>query len=141
MSIRLFLLIALLWPASLMAQRISLARVPAPVQAAFAKNYATAQNVVWDKEGISYEASFRQNSTDFSAVFDASGQQTETEVSISPNKLPASAQTYMSQHKHKIKETAQITDVKTGKIYYEAEAGRKDYLFDEQGRVVQKIGQ
>lgn len=141
MSIRVFLLIALLLPASVIAQRISLARVPAPVRAAFTKNYASAQKVVWDKEDTGYEASFTQNDTAYSALFDATGIQIETEVSISPGKLPASAQTYMSQHKHKVKEAAQITDVKTGKIYYEAEARGKDYLFDEQGRVVQKIGQ
>lgn len=141
MSIRLFLLTVLLLPMSVMAQRIGSARVPAPVQAAFTKKYATAQNVVWDKESTGYEASFMQNGTAYSALFDATGTQTETEVSIKPNKLPTPAQTYMTQHKHRIKETAQITDLKTGKVYYEAEAGGKDYLFDEQGNLVQKIGQ
>lgn len=44
-----------------------------------------------------------------------------------------------AQHKT-IKAAAEITDA-AGKVYYEAEAGGKDYLFNVEGKPVKKIGE
>ena len=115
--------------------------VPTVVKQAFARQYAGATGVKWDKEDGAWEASFTLKGHSQSALYEATGKQTEAEMEIPVAKLPEAVREYMkSQHKT-IKEAAHITDVPTGKLYYEAEAGGKDYLFNAEGKPVQKIGQ
>ena len=123
---------------SAFAQKVGDKSIPAAVKQAFAKNYPQAQHVRWDREDKDYEASFEMNGEKLSAVFSASGTQSETELEIPVVKLPESVRAYMKGKGKTIKDAAQITDSQ-GKIYYEAEAGGKDYLFDAQGKFV-KIG-
>lgn len=114
--------------------------VPQAVKTAFAGKYATAKGVKWDKEGGAWEASFELNGEKKSAVFTPGGKQTELEMEIPVDKLPEAVRSYMKEHKKTIVEAAEITDP-SGKKYYEAEAGGKDYLFTAEGKPVQKIGQ
>ncbi len=114
--------------------------VPKAVKTAFTSKYTTAKAVKWDKEDSAWEASFTQNGETRSALFDASGKQTESELEMPVAKLPETVRTYMKAQKKTIKTAAEITDA-TGKVYYEAEAGGKDYLFNAQGQPVKKIGQ
>ena len=122
------------------AQSVTASRVPQSVKTAFVGKYATAKQVKWDKEGKAWEASFDLNGEKKSAVFSADGKQTELEMEIPVAKLPETVRTYMKGLKKTITEAAEITDA-TGKKYYEAEAGGKDYLFNAEGKPVKKIGQ
>jgi hypothetical protein len=111
--------------------------VPAPVKSAFAQKYPTAQKVKWEKEDANYEAEFHFGRQEMSAVFDATGTQLETEKEIPTSQLPAAVQASMKKAGRKIKEAAEITNAR-GEVFYEAEAGGKDYLFNAQGQPVQK---
>lgn len=114
--------------------------VPPAVKTAFTSKYTTAKAVKWDKEDGSWEASFTMNGETRSALYDATGKQTESELEMPAAKLPASVRTWMAGQKKTIKTAAEITDG-TGKVYYEAESGGKDYLFNAQGKPVKKIGE
>lgn len=117
------------------AQKMNADKLPVAVKSAFAKEYAEAKDVKWDKENNDYEASFKMKGEDLSVLFDSKGMVVETEKEIAVKELPGSVQTAMKGKK--IKEAAIIT--KNGKTYYEAEAGGKDYLFDAQGKAVEKL--
>lgn len=125
---------------SVSAQSVGANGIPQAVKTAFAGKFATAKQVKWEKEGGAWEASFELNGEKKSAVFTPSGKQTELELEIPVTQLPQVVRNYMKDHKKTITEAAEITDP-SGKKYYEAEAGGKDYLFNAEGKPVQKIGQ
>ena len=114
-------------------------KVPQVIKTAFADKYSAAKAVTWDKEDQSWEASFTINGETRSVVFDAGGKQTESEVEIPVAKLPETVRSYMKSQKKTIRSAAEITNA-AGTIYYEAEAGGKDYLFNAAGKPVKKIG-
>ena len=122
---------------SAVAQKINAAKLPMAVKQAFEKAYPTALKTIWDKEGKDFEASFKNGKESLSVVFDAKGTIIETEKTITAADLPAAVQTAMKGKK--IKEAAEI--IAHGEVYYEAEAGGKDYLFDAQGKTVKKLGE
>ena len=117
------------------AQKINADKVPATIKSTFAKEYAGATDVKWDKEKDDFEASFKLKGEELAVVFNSKGQVIETEKEIPLKELPTAVQTAMKGKK--IKEAAIIQ--KNGKTYYEAEVGKKDYLFDAQGKVVENI--
>ena len=115
------------------AQSLKKGAVPQPVQAAFMKLYPAAKEVKWGKEKDKFEAEFDLNKTDQSALFDASGNLTESEVAIKISELPKGVAEYVEKNfKSKIKEAARITDA-AGTITYEAEVKGKDLIFDANG--------
>ncbi len=75
------------------AQKLKESEVPAPVQAAFKKNFPTAKGVEWSKENESeFEAEFKNGSVETAANFDASGKWLITETEIKKSELPAAVQ-------------------------------------------------
>lgn len=114
--------------------------VPPTVKAAFTRTYGGATRVKWDQKEGAREASFTRNGQAQSALFDAAGKQTESEITIPVRKLPDAVRAYLKQQGKAIKEAARITDA-AGKTYYEAESGGQDYLFTADGKPVKKIGQ
>lgn len=121
------------------AQKIQKKEVPAAVKSALQKNYPNVKEIKWEKEKGNYEAGFKQNSTDYSVLLNASGSILETETGIAVNSLPASVKEYVAKHypKNKIKESAKITDAK-GVVTYEAEVGGKDLIFDSSGKFLKE---
>jgi hypothetical protein len=116
------------------AQKIKSSQLPAAVKGAFKVTYPTVKEARWNMEGADYEASFdNAEGKDVSVVITPSGMIRETEVEIAFSDLPSAAQTALQGKK--VKETAKITDV-NGKVKYEAEVGRKDLLFDENGKEI-----
>ncbi len=119
------------------------AAVPAEVKAAFAKDFPSGK-AKWEMEHGNFEAEFKMNGTDASAVYDKTGHRTELEMDIKITDLPASAQEYIKINypKSKIKESAKITDDKNV-LTYEAEIGKDgksyDVLFDENGKFIKII--
>jgi len=132
-----FLLAVAMYCFSANAQKISADKVPAAVKAAFQKQYPSVAKVKWEKEKESFEAEFKLDKVETSAVFDMAGKLMETEIEIAITALPQAVKDYVSKnHKGaKIKEAAKITDAQ-GKIMYEAELKGKDLMFDEQGNFI-----
>jgi hypothetical protein len=122
------------------AQKMQEKEVPAPVKNAFQKQYPTASDVKWDKEGEKFEASFDLNKIDNSVLFDAQGNILETEVEIELNQLPKGVLEYVKANYkgQKVKEAAKITDAK-GKVTYEAEIKGMDLLFDANGKFIKEV--
>lgn len=113
------------------------------VQNSFAKLYPKATDVKWDKEGKSFEASFKNDGKNISVVFDAKGNALETETKIEISQLPKGVEKYVSDNYKgfKISEAAKIVDAK-GIVTYEAEVTKgkvkKDVLFDANGKPEKK---
>lgn len=112
------------------------AKAPAAVTAAFAKDFPGATGK-WDKEGNDYEVNFKNNGNTMSALYDANGNKTETEMDIKVSALPASVTAYLNQHYKgaKVKEAAVITKA-NGEVNYEAEVKGMDVIFTKDGKFI-----
>ena len=120
-------------------QKQDVSKVPVAVKAAFAKQYPgiTAK---WEKEDGLFEASFKQNGSSISAMYETNGILKETETDIKVNELPSAVQAYVKEHyKGKsIKEAAKITKA-DGTVNYEAEVNGKDVIFDMNGNFLKEV--
>lgn len=136
----LIVLAALLVCIAASAQKVKEKNVPAVVKEAFTKTYPTAEDVEWEKEGSNYETEFELGETDYSVLYDASGNVIETEVEIATDQLPEKVKDYITANykNKKIKEAAKITNA-GGTVTYEAEVDGKDLIFDAQGNFIKEI--
>lgn len=116
--------------------------VPAAVKAKIKELYPTVKELDWSMENGNYEAEIEQKgSADMSVLLDPQGTVLETETDIKVSELPAAVRTYVAQKlgNQSIKEAAKI--VKADKtVEYEAEVGKKDYLFDANGNFLKIAG-
>jgi hypothetical protein len=121
------------------AQKLDAAKVPTAVKAAFAKQYPGAV-AKWEKEDGKYEAGFKQNGSNMSALFEANGTMTESEMDIKVADLPTTVLAYVKEHYSgkKIKEGAKITKA-DGTVNYEAEVDGKDVIFDANGKFLKEM--
>ncbi|HWW37784.1 hypothetical protein [Pedobacter sp.] len=119
------------------AQKLSAAKVPSAVKAAFEKKHPEIKTVTWEKEKGDYEAAFTVNGKKNSENYSLKGMLVESETEINPAELPKEASAHIiSQFKNaKIKEAAKITNAK-GEVTYEAEVNGKDLIFDAKGNPV-----
>ncbi len=126
------------------AQKVSENDLPQAVKTSFQKQFPSAQKVAWGKEENDYEAEFKNNSEETSAVFDAAGTLKETEVEMEVSNLPVSISDYCTKNfpGYKISEAAKITN-SSGVVTYEAELSKGkdkfDAVFDAQGGFVKKV--
>lgn len=105
---------------------------PAVVREAFSNKFPGVLDVDWGKENANeWEAEFEQNCMDLSANFRADGTWLETETEINVADLPAPVQAALQGKK--VKEAARIERA-DGTTVFEAEVGRKDWLFDATGK-------
>ena len=103
----------------------------------FASLYPKVTNVKWGKEGVNYEAEFKDGTVPTSLLYDAKGTLLETEVGLNVTQLPQAVRDYIAKNLagSKIKEAAMIKTAK-GETKYEAEISGKDYLFDASGKLL-----
>jgi uncharacterized membrane protein YkoI len=112
-------------------------KVPTEVKLAFKNEFPEAK-AHWGTEDGGYEAEFKINGNDASAVYDRKGHRTALEVAITIEDVPTKAREYLLKNypTNKITETAKITNDKN-EITYEAEIGKDgkfyDVLFDAKG--------
>jgi hypothetical protein len=134
----LFLLVAAISSNS-NAQKINISKLPAAVKAAFTKQYPGVI-AKWDKEDGKYEASFKQNGSDQSVLYEVNGSTAESEMDIKIAALPVAAINYVKEHyKGKtIKEASKITTA-DGTVNYEANISGKDLIFDAAGKFIKEI--
>lgn len=120
-------------------RKVDLSKVPATVKESFSRQFPGAVPV-WEKEDGKYEAGFKQSGHEMSALFEANGMMTESEIEIPVAELSESIKTYMQAHYKgaTIKGAAKITSVK-GKIEYEAAIKGKDILFDTNGIFIKEV--
>jgi len=113
--------------------------VPAPVKAAFQKQYPNVSKVEWEKEDGNYEAEFDINKIENSVLYDSSGKLLETEMEIQLKDLPAGVLEYVQTNYkgQKVNEAAKITDA-NGTVTFEAEIGKMDVIFDEKGKFLKE---
>jgi hypothetical protein len=125
--------------ATVMAQKVKEANVPAAVRSALTKKYPSAAGVTWEKEKGNFEANWGGKSKeDNSVVFAPDGSFVEMIVAIPVSSLPPAIGAYVQAHYPgtKIAEAGKVTDAR-GRISYEAEVKGKDLLFDEKGQLRQ----
>nr|WP_294994577.1 hypothetical protein [uncultured Sediminibacterium sp.] len=113
---------------------------PEKVKQIFSKNHPSATAIKWEKEDGNFEVSFKENSIQFSIIYNAQAILLETEQEISLSDLPASIKTYMAKHypSNALKGAARITNAE-GIVTYEAAIKRKDVIFDAAGKFVREI--
>ena len=121
------------------AQKIAAARVPAAVKATFLKQFVGA-TAKWEKEDGQYEAVFKMDEKEMSALFSTDGKMTESEVSMQPTELPTKILTYVKKNYKgkKIKTAAKITKA-DGTVNYEAEVSGLDVMFDADGKFLKEM--
>ena len=124
------------------AQEVKEADVPAIVKEAFAKKYPGA-NAKWEKEESDFEAEFKLDKIESSAVFALDGTFKELEQEMQVADLSKIIRDYCDKNYtgYKLSEAAKITKA-NGKILYEAEMSKGkeefDVLFDDKGNFISK---
>lgn len=135
--------LTILCSVSLFAQKAKKSSIPASVKEAFAKEFPSVK-AKWGMENGGYEAEFKLNGVDASAVYDQVGHRTELEVDINIKDLQASILEYVKKNypTSTVKEAAKITDDKKV-ITYEAEIKKDgksyDILFDANGKFIKIV--
>ncbi|MEP6676212.1 MAG: PepSY-like domain-containing protein [Ferruginibacter sp.] len=111
----------------------------AAAKKSFEQKYADATKTSWEKEGKDYEVNFTQGSNKMSAVFDKAGAWKETEEVVAATDLPAAVTTYVQTHYKgtPIKRAEKITKA-NGNINYEVAIGKKEYIFDASGKMIEQ---
>ena len=119
------------------AQKMDASKVPVVVKSSFVKQFPGAV-AKWEKEDGKFEAGFKKDGNTMSALFDANGTMTESEMNIKVAELPVTVLEYVKEHyKGKsIKEGAKITKA-NGTVNYEAEVSGKDVIFDANGKFIE----
>lgn len=121
------------------AQKLDASKVPTAVKASFAKQYP-GTTAKWEKEEGKYEAGFKHQGHEMSALYEANGTMTESEMEIKASELPVSVMQYVKTN-HKgttVKEAAKITKA-NGEVNYEAEVKGKDLIFDANGKFLKEV--
>ena len=124
---------------SVNAQKMEASKVPAVVKSSFAKQFPSATDVKWEKEGKTYEVAMKHNGQTMTVSLDAKGTLIETEVGIKSTELPASVLKYV---KDNLKgKTVQSADkiMAGNKVTYEVVVEKgKALIFDAQGKFLDK---
>ena len=117
--------------------------VPSIVSESFQKEFSN-KKAKWGMEDGGYEAEFKLNGSDASAVYDKAGHRKELEIDIKITELPVTVLDYLKKNypSNKIIEAAKITNDKNT-VTYEAEIGKKgktyDVLFDASGKFLKIV--
>ena len=120
-------------------QNIDASKVPAAVKANFEKQFPGAA-AKWEKEDGRYEVNFKHDGHEMSALFEANGSMTESEMEIKETELPAAVLVYMKEHYSgkKIKSAAKITKA-DGTVNWESNVSGKDAIFDFNGTFIKEV--
>ena len=114
--------------------------IPANVKTRFQNLYPDVKKVKWENGNGHFEAEFEIAESDYSVLFDVSGNLIETEIEIKVADLPATAKAYISSNypSQKIKEASKITDAK-GTVTFEAELKHTEVFFNAAGSFIKEV--
>ena len=141
-----FLAIAIAFSVTMVAQSEKKSKkinAPTIVTEMFKKEFPD-KKAKWGMEDGDYEAEFKINGSDASAVYDKKGHRKALEVGIKTSELPSNALEYLKKNypNNKITEAAKITDDKNV-VTYEAEIGKDgksyDVLLDANGKFIKIV--
>jgi uncharacterized membrane protein YkoI len=141
-----FLAIAIAFSVTMVAQSEKKSKkinVPTTVTEMFKKEFP-GKKATWGMEGADYEAEFKLNGSEASAVYNSNGHRKALEIAIKTSELPASVLEYLKKNypTNKITETAKITDDKNV-VTYEAEIKKDgksyDVLLDTKGKFIKMV--
>jgi hypothetical protein len=124
---------------SLYAQKIT---VPQAAKDAFSDKFPKAEGVKWDRENTSgYEANFKLDGIDMSAVFLKDGTWKETETSIDIDQLPqpvldAIKLNYSSGKLFGASKIVRVDDTTIYEADIKMKSKKKEVLFDEKGNIL-----
>jgi len=121
------------------AQRIPESEVPITCQQAFHKLYPQVKNFFWEKEGKNFEANWKENHFDHSAVFTPEGHFVSSETDIPISNLPEAARQYARAHHLTIREASVDTDAQGTKTYEADIAHGKALIFDATGQYLKTV--
>jgi hypothetical protein len=140
---KMMIAVVLIFSVSILAQQNNNLKVPDNVSKAFQIAHPKAENVSWDKEGMNYEANYKESGNNFSVVINNDGNILETESEIDIPGLPPGVVSYINNHykNYTLSGAAKIVDNK-GNVKYEAEIkngkSHKDVMFDKDGKPLLK---
>jgi hypothetical protein len=119
------------------AQDLRESEVPQPVISKFNSMYPNVTGAKWEVENGNYEAEFKENNVETSVLIDANGTYVQSETEIAVSSLPQSVRDYASKNLpgKNITEACLVSNA-DGTVSYEAEIGKKDYLFDGNGNFI-----
>lgn len=125
------------------AQNVKEANVPKEVKESFSKKYPGLKVEEWEKEGADYEAEFRLNKGEATAVFEANGNFKASKQEIELYDFPKSAANYCTTHfeGYKIDDIIKITDADEKVMFkVEMEIGEEHFyaFFDDTGNFIKK---
>ena len=114
--------------------------VPENVKAVFARQFPNVKNAEWEKEGKNFEVVFKHSVTETSMIITPSGEILETETEIDSSTLPEAILVYFDTNYrgYKIAEASKIV-LNNGTIRYEAEVQDKDFIFDNNGVLLEEL--
>ena len=122
---------------------LAISGVPDAVREAFRKSFPNATEVKWTKEsGSSYEAEFKMEGNEISALYSIEGTLKEIENEIKITDLPAAVVNgvKLATGGKKIREASRIYRTADKTTVYETEIRKgfksKDLLFDESGNLI-----
>ena len=122
----------------LFSQKINENLVPGPAKETFKQKFPGLAGT-WEKENKNFEVNFKAQGKQMSALINDKGDLLETETTIAPGELPASAVSYLRTHykESSIKSASKVLK-QNGQIMYEAEVNKIDVLFDAEGRFIKE---
>lgn len=130
---------ALMISISVNAQKMNAAKVPPIVKASFAKQFPSATDVKWEKEGKTYEVALKNKDQEMTVSLDAKGTLVETEVGIKSTELPAAVLKFVNDN-FKGKTIQSVDKITAGsKVTYEVVVQKgKALIFDAKGKFLEK---
>ena len=138
----LFVCLALVTGVSAMNQKDE--KIPAAAKTGFAAKFPSAKKAKWSVEKPGeFEAEFKLNGGEASALFDSNGNLLETEVEIEESELPQAVKATIAKDfaGFELDEIEKATDAK-GIVFYEMEAekGKEEFeiSFDANGKLLKK---
>lgn len=115
-------------------------KTPEVVKAAFEKAYPNVKTD-WEKKDGVYQAEFKLNGKELSALFNETGALLKTEEEIKAAELPKAITDYaIAQKLGKMEETVKVTKP-DGSVVYELEANESKLVFDVNGNLISKTGE
>ncbi len=143
MKTSLMILSLLAISATACAQKVNEADVPAPVKAAFTKQFPKATNARWEMEHkVDYEVNFKQGAESMSATYDKGGKWMETEQGIKADALPEAARKTLATKYagSKVEDLSKVENPKGS--FYEADLEKgevsMEVVFAKDGTVVKE---
>ena len=137
--ISLMSLLTIVWFSSAIAQEVNSKKIPEKVSAAFAKNYANANDVEWQMEDGNYEAHFSYSNKHLSVQFNDKGEFVQKETYLKVSELPKAVQDYLAKHYAGVKfdEASEVVNAKDV-VQYQVETKEKAVIFDSKGNFIKE---